>query len=64
MLAQKTHDYADTPMACLKVDVKLKEKSRINIKIYISSFVLVVRVPFCLLNGAVLVEEIRQGWRI
>jgi hypothetical protein len=52
-------------MACLKVDGKSKDKRLINIKFHFCLFVyLVIKVPFCLLNDAVLVEEIRQGRRI
>jgi len=33
MLAQKAHDYTDTPMACLKVDDDSKEKNFIDVKL-------------------------------
>jgi len=50
-------------MACLKVDDKSKDKTSISIILFVRLF-LVGRVPFCLLNDAVLVEGIRQGRRI
>jgi hypothetical protein len=68
MLAQKAHDYTGTSMACLKVDVKSNEKDVLNKTsisiIFVICLSLAVKVPFCLLNDAVLVEEIRQGRRI
>ena len=43
-------------------------KNVLNIKfpflLFFVRLFLVVRIPFCLLNDAVLVEEIRQGRRI
>ncbi len=56
-------------MARLKVDDKSKDKHCINVKVtfqyfFVFVYFLIARVPFCLLNDAVLVEEIRQGRRI